>query len=71
MIFATLREGGRDGTLVVVNQARTHAIRAGAGIPTLQFLLDNWDSRLAVLKELVSRFVGQDLRPYGPHIAHP
>jgi fumarylacetoacetate (FAA) hydrolase len=51
MIFATLREGGRDGTLIVVNQARTHGVRAGTS-PTLQYLLDNWDLRNAELHKL-------------------
>lgn len=43
MIFATLREGGRDGTLIIVNRARTRAVRATSIAPTLQALLDDWD----------------------------
>jgi fumarylacetoacetate (FAA) hydrolase len=46
MIFATLNEGGRDGTLIVVNRARTQAVKASAIAPTLQALLDNWDALL-------------------------
>jgi len=46
MIFATLLEGGRDGTLLVVNRARTRALRAGSVAPSLQVLLDDWDRRI-------------------------
>ena len=42
MKLATLRDGGRDGTLVVV-RARRRALRAaGAIAPTLQAALDDW-----------------------------
>lgn len=43
MIFATLRAGGRDGTLLVVNRARSHAVIAVVAA-TLQQALDNWDA---------------------------
>ncbi|WP_376696960.1 fumarylacetoacetate hydrolase family protein [Wenzhouxiangella sp. EGI_FJ10305] len=54
MKLATLKEGGRDGTLVVVNRDLTRAVRATDIAPTLQAALDDWDSaapRLASLFE--------------------
>lgn len=58
MKLATLKEGGRDGTLVVVNRDLTRAVRATDIAPTLQVALDDWDStapRLAALfDELMS-----------------
>jgi fumarylacetoacetate (FAA) hydrolase len=62
MIFATLPEGGRDGTLLVVNRARTHAVRAGSRAPTLQLLLDDWDRRIDAVKE-VARELESGSRP--------
>ncbi len=42
MIFATLREGGRDGTLVVVSRDYRRAVKPG-NAKTLQQALDDWD----------------------------
>jgi fumarylacetoacetate (FAA) hydrolase len=39
--LATLKEGGRDGTLVVVSRELGQAVRAETA-PTLQAALDNW-----------------------------
>jgi fumarylacetoacetate (FAA) hydrolase len=47
MKFATLRDGTRDGELVIVSRDLTKAVRAAetiAGLSTLQQLLDNWDT---------------------------
>jgi fumarylacetoacetate (FAA) hydrolase len=52
MIFATLRKGGRDGSLIVVNRSRTMGVAAGAVAPSLQALLDNWDAALPHLQEV-------------------
>jgi len=41
MKLATLREGGRDGRLLLVNRDLTRAVRARAA-PTLQAALDDW-----------------------------
>jgi fumarylacetoacetate (FAA) hydrolase len=54
MIFATLREGGRDGTLLIVNRARKRAVRATPVAPTLQALLDDWDRLIPKAVELQS-----------------
>ena len=54
MKLATLKEGGRDGTLVVVNRELTRAVRADEIAPTMQVALDNWDNvapRLNTLSE--------------------
>ena len=43
MKLATLKKGGRDGTLVVVNRALTHCRAVPAIARTLQAALDDWD----------------------------
>ena len=42
MKLATLKKGGRDGTLVVVNRALTHCRAVPAIARTLQAALDDW-----------------------------
>ena len=52
MKLATLKQGGRDGTLIVVSRDLTRAVRAESIAPTLQNALDRWDlaaPRLQVL----------------------
>jgi fumarylacetoacetate (FAA) hydrolase len=47
MKFATLRNGTRDGELVLVSRDLANAVRAAeaiAGLSTLQQLLDDWDT---------------------------
>ncbi len=54
MKLGSLKEGGRDGTLVVVSRDLTKAARAGAVAPTLQAALDDWSRtapRLNALSE--------------------
>jgi fumarylacetoacetate (FAA) hydrolase len=54
MKLASLKEGGRDGTLIVVDRELKRAVRAGNITPTLQKALDDWAKaapRLAVLAE--------------------
>ncbi|MFI5001200.1 MAG: fumarylacetoacetate hydrolase family protein [Reyranellales bacterium] len=54
MKLATLKEGGRDGTLVVVDRELKRAVRAANIAPTLQKALDDWTvaaPRLRVLAE--------------------
>lgn len=43
MKLATLKQGGRDGTLVVVSRDLARAVRADGIAPTLQAALDQWD----------------------------
>ena len=52
MKLASLKEGGRDGTLVVVSRDLTRAVRATGIAPTLQRALEDWSNlapRLAAL----------------------
>jgi fumarylacetoacetate (FAA) hydrolase len=42
MKLATLKQGGRDGTLVIVNRALTQCVAVPAIARTLQAALDNW-----------------------------
>jgi fumarylacetoacetate (FAA) hydrolase len=54
MKLGSLKEGGRDGTLIVVDRALKRAVRAASIAPTLQKALDDWATtspRLSVLAE--------------------
>ena len=42
MKLGSLKEGGRDGTLIVVDRAVKRAVRAGAVAPTLQRAIEDW-----------------------------
>ena len=42
MKLASLKEGGRDGTLIVVDRELKRAVRAGSIARTLQKALDDW-----------------------------
>ncbi len=42
MKLASLKEGGRDGTLIVVSRDLSRAVRASAIAPTLQRALEDW-----------------------------
>ncbi len=52
MKLATLDDGTRDGTLVVVRGDNEVYTRAGAIAPTMQNALDNWDEAEAELQRL-------------------
>lgn len=52
MKLATLKEGGRDGTLIVVNRDLTRAVRATDVAPNLQAALDEWDAAAPRLASL-------------------
>ena len=52
MKLGTLKEGGRDGTLVVVSRDLTKAVRAAGIAPTLQAALDNWAQAEGPLRAL-------------------
>jgi fumarylacetoacetate (FAA) hydrolase len=53
--LATLRDGSRDGTLVVVRRDGTAFARARAIAPTLQAALDDWERAEPELSELAAR----------------
>jgi fumarylacetoacetate (FAA) hydrolase len=44
MKLGSLKEGGRDGTLIVVSRDLTRAVRATGIAPTLQRALEEWES---------------------------
>jgi fumarylacetoacetate (FAA) hydrolase len=44
MKLASLKEGGRDGTLIVVSRDLAHGVRADGIAATLQAALDDWDN---------------------------
>jgi fumarylacetoacetate (FAA) hydrolase len=54
MKLGSLKEGGRDGTLIVVDRELTRAVRATAVVPTLQKAIEDWAAvapRLRALAE--------------------
>lgn len=55
MRLATLRDGTRDGTLVVVSPDGERYEVAGRAAPTLQAALDGWQGAEPVLGEIASR----------------
>jgi fumarylacetoacetate (FAA) hydrolase len=54
MRLATLRDGSRDGALVVVDGAARRMVRAGAVASTLQGALDDWDRAEPELRALAA-----------------
>jgi fumarylacetoacetate (FAA) hydrolase len=55
MKLASLKEGGRDGTLIVVNRELTRGVRVGTIAPTMQRALDDWANVVPKLRELADR----------------
>ncbi len=62
MKLGTLKEGGRDGTLIVVNRELTRAVRATNVAPTLQRALDDWAEVAPCLRALAEQ-LGDDKAP--------
>ena len=57
MKLGSLKEGGRDGTLIVVSRDLAHAVRATGIAPTLQRALEDWSNaapRLAALSDALN-----------------
>ncbi len=54
MKLASLKEGGRDGTLIVVSRDLTRAVRAGTIAATLQAALDDWSNAAPRLNALAA-----------------
>ncbi len=52
MKLASLKEGGRDGTLIVVNRNLQRAVRASVIAPTLQRALEDWSNAAPRLNAL-------------------
>jgi fumarylacetoacetate (FAA) hydrolase len=55
MKLGTLKEGGRDGTLIVVDRALKHAVRTGGIAPTLQKAIEDWATVAPKLQDLAEK----------------
>lgn len=55
MKLASLKEGGRDGTLIIVSKDLSRAVRADGVAPTLQAALDDWAAAAPKLEDLSRR----------------
>ena len=62
MKLASLKEGGRDGTLIVVNRELSRAVRATGIASTLQAAMDDWANVAPRLAQLAER-LGDDKAP--------
>lgn len=60
MKLATLRNGTRDGMLVVVSSDLKQYVDASSVAPNLQSAMDDWNSALSLLKELEEESAGDD-----------
>ena len=60
MKLGSLKEGGRDGTLVVVSRDLTRAVRATGIAPTLQRALEDWDNAAPRLNALAQSLESGD-----------
>jgi fumarylacetoacetate (FAA) hydrolase len=68
MKLGSLKEGGRDGTLVVVSRDLTRAVRATGIAPTLQRALEDWDNiapRLNALSDALNDGTADGQLPQG------
>lgn len=76
MKLGTLRGPGRDGTLIVVRRDGQAFAPAGAGLPTLQAALDDWERAEPALRRLADalergEIPGQPLDPSRLHAPLP
>jgi fumarylacetoacetate (FAA) hydrolase len=73
MKLATLKKGGRDGTLVVVNRQMTHCRPVPAIARTLQAALDDWpaiEPQLRQIYEALNSGALSDPDPFDPAACH-
>jgi fumarylacetoacetate (FAA) hydrolase len=73
MKLATLKQGGRDGTLVVVNRALTHCRTVSAIARTLQQALDDWaacEPQLRQVYEALNNGAFTDPDVFDPALCH-
>ncbi len=66
MKLASLKQGGRDGTLIVVSRDLQHYVTAGDIAPTLQAALDNWSSAAPRLNALSQQLNAGELNDSQP-----
>ena len=75
MKLATLKDGTRDGTLILVSRDLKHAIKADDIAPTLQAALDDWDyvsPQLTDRYDALNRAAGSRAFEFDPkHCASP
>src|SRR5690348_16487318 len=73
MKLATLKDGSRDGRLIVVSRDLSRAVAVPRIAATLQAALDDWDTALAPLADVYRRMnegaVGEAM-PFDPMLAH-
>ena len=55
MKLGTLKEGGRDGTLIVVSRDLTRAVRVAGIAATLQAALDDWHTASVALADVAAK----------------
>lgn len=60
MKLGSLKEGGRDGTLIVVSRDLSRAVRAAGIAPTLQAALEDWSNTAPRLNALAQSLEGGD-----------
>ena len=73
MKLATLKQGGRDGTLVVVSRDLRRCQTAGGIAATLQQALDDWDAvapQLAVVYDMLNNGHARHAQPFDPRFCH-
>ena len=73
MKLATLKAGGRDGTLVVVSRDLRHYQAVPNIAATLQFALDNWDlviERLEAVYKNLNDGSADDMQPFDESLCH-
>jgi fumarylacetoacetate (FAA) hydrolase len=59
--LASLKEGGRDGTLVVVNRAMTQAVKVPDIAATMQIAMDDWASISPQLENVFKKLQNNEL----------
>ena len=73
MKLATLKAGGRDGTLVVVNRDLTRCQTVDGVAPTLQKALDDWDAAMPSLQavyDALNHGAARHALPFDPRHCH-
>jgi fumarylacetoacetate (FAA) hydrolase len=60
--LASLKSGGRDGTLIVVSRDLTRAVTVQDIAPTMQSVLDDWDQTSPMLREVAAHLEEHGIR---------
>jgi fumarylacetoacetate (FAA) hydrolase len=73
MKLATLKRGGRDGTLVVVSRDLARCQTVADIAPTLQAALDDWQAKapqLAAVYDALNHGAARHAEPFDPRLCH-